>query len=220
MKCAFYDVDGTILKINSMLNFFNYWSNKNKLFDLNVLFYKEFNFLIESKSSREILNKKYYEFFKGYSEAEIISNGLLWFNDNIINKDVFFEEVTNSISKHKAKGHKIIFVSGSMLPLLSPLGQLLNVDDILCIKQIKDKNGILTGGICGFQTIGVGKKSAILEYAKKHRIDLDSSYSYGDDITDIPMMECVGNAICVGENSDLAGYVGNLKNEKWKILRV
>ncbi|MTH45748.1 HAD family hydrolase [Intestinirhabdus alba] len=220
MICAFFDVDGTILKINSMLSFFDYWTNNNKLNKLRDSFYKEFKRLTDCQCSREVMNKKYYSFFKGFSEKEIFSQGQLWFNDQILNKDVFIQEVVALISEHKIKGHKIVFVSGSMLPLLEPIGRLLNVDDILCVKPVKNREGILTGDIGGFQTIGIGKKEAILEYATNQNIDLVKSYSYGDDITDMSMMECVGNAVCVGGDSALALYTGDISNKNLKIINI
>lgn len=220
MICAFYDVDGTILKINSMMSFFDYWSNKNELIKLRNSFYIEYKRLIDAQSSREVMNRRYYEYFKGFSESEMISEGLLWFNIEILNKDVFFKKVVESMSKHKSEGHKIVFVSGSMLPLLNPIGQLLHADDILCVKQIKDENGILTGDIGGIQTIGAGKKEAILAYANNYSVDLESSYAYGDDISDMPMMECVGNAICVGNESTLSYCFANIKNKTWEVITV
>ncbi|WP_411754100.1 HAD family hydrolase [Serratia sp. (in: enterobacteria)] len=216
-NAAFFDVDGTILRMNSMIDFFFYWTERNNLTALRSEFHDEFEKSKKNDMSREEKNKKYYRLFRGFSEREIINEGLSWCNQAIENKNVFIEPVWDALYASKRKGLKIVFVSGSMLPLLSPIAKIVGADDILCTKLISDKYGILTGNIGVPQTIGEGKKQAMTTYANDNGLNLGECYSYGDDTSDIPMLECVGHPVCVGSETALACYASN---KGWEILSI
>ncbi|MEC5320453.1 HAD-IB family hydrolase [Brenneria populi subsp. brevivirga] len=215
MATAFYDVDETILKFNSMMSFFDFFT---KEFDLNYLreeFYLLFSKMKKSKKSREELNEAYYSFFKGFKLEELEQAGNSWFNASIYDKDVFFKNVVDTILNHQRKNEKIVFVSGSMHPLLDPIADLLNVDAVLCTSLCIDDNGVITGKIEKPQIIGQGKREAMQGYAKRNNINLQECYSYGDDISDIPMLECVGSPVCVGNQVLLTQYA---MEHSWKVL--
>src|SRR5262249_44172009 len=47
------------------------------------------------------------------------------------------------------------------------------------------------------------KAEAIKELAGEHGLDLTASYAYSDSVTDLPMLEAVGNPVAVNPDRDL-----------------
>src|SRR4029077_12699879 len=84
-----------------------------------------------------------------------------------------------------------------------PLGELLGVDDVIATRARLDDEGRYTGEL-EFYAYGPHKAEAIREMAVKEGIDLASSYAYSDSITDLPMLELVGNPVAVNPDRELA----------------
>lgn len=98
-----------------------------------------------------------------------------------------------------------VFISGSMLPILSPIAKYLGVTEVLCAPVIINDAGELTGEIGLPQTIGTGKRRAF-SLCDDKEINPADCYAYGDDLSDIPMLEATGHPVCVGKHSALTRY--------------
>lgn len=110
---------------------------------------------------------------------------------------------------HQRMGHDVVLVSGSWPPALLPIARALKVSRVLCSRpEVKD--GLLTGRL-PYPVIGHGKVRAITEFVQRHGLCLDGSIAYGDDPSDIPMLELADQPVVVGANpamADLARYRG------------
>lgn len=62
-----------------------------------------------------------------------------------------------------------VFISGSMRPILSPVANYLGVKDILCAPLEFTDKGRLTGEIGTPQTIGSGKKEALIQFCNQKK---------------------------------------------------
>ena len=102
-----------------------------------------------------------------------------------------------------------------MLPILSPIAKYLGVTDILCAPLIINDAGELTGEIGLPETIGAGKKDALMTFCRDKEINPADCYAYGDDLSDIPMLEAIGHPVCVGEHSALTRYAAE---KNWHII--
>ncbi len=202
---AFFDVDETLINMKSMFNFYEYWCVNQNLEDQLHLYLCNFKKDIENGKSREFLNKQYYKQFNKVKYSELLLMGKQWFEE-IKNTDLFINNTVERLNQHLKDGEVPVFVSGSMYPILAPIASYLNVKDILSAPLLLDKEGLCTGEIGTPQTIGLGKKEAILTYCENNGILPTDCYAYGDDISDIPMLEITGNPICVGQNQQLLDY--------------
>lgn len=204
-SAAFFDVDETLINMKSMFDFLQFWyQEKNEKEKLNSYM---FNFKNEVKNGtkREKLNREYYRQFKGVDYLDLVESGEKWFS-SILDKNLFIGEAIEALKRHQIQNDDIVFVSGSMFPILSPIANYLGVKEILCAPIELSHDGIVTGEIGVPQTIGKGKKEAILHYCNERNIDPKKCYAYGDDLSDIPMMEVTGHPICVGRNSNLSNH--------------
>lgn len=90
---------------------------------------------------------------------------------------------------HQEQGHVVILVSASLGSYLHPLGDLLEVDAVLCT-ELEEVDGILTGKLEGKNCRGEEKASRIQKWCEGAGIDVeDLAYAYGDSSGDVQMLE-------------------------------
>lgn len=212
---AFFDVDETLIKIKSMFHFYKYWCESRCAQQEYNEFNERFKLAIAQGVNRQELNRMYYQQFKQISIDELNDAGERWFVQTFSDKNIFLSPVIAKLQEHKRLGHLTVFVSGSMLPLLKPIAEQLGVDAILCTRLLLDDEGKLTGDIDVPQTIGEGKREALLSYTLNTDIDPENCFGYGDDISDIPMMLATGNPICIGDGTALADYA---RKNNWAVI--
>ena len=214
---VFCDVDETLLTFKSMIHFLNflkeYKNVDNKISKKAHTFLKRMCYLKSVGMPRELLNWYYYWFFKKISVATIQTLSIEWFN-SLDQKKIICSRVLKEIIKHKKKGAKIVLVSGSFLFCLKPIISLIGAYDCLCTNQMIDAKNRFTGKIQSPQVIGHGKAKAIQIFMKNHtNIKLQDCYAYGDDISDIPMLESVGHPVA------MAGILSKYAEDQgWQII--
>jgi HAD superfamily hydrolase (TIGR01490 family) len=110
-------------------------------------------------------------------------------------------EALDLMELHRAKGRKVFIVSSSPEEIVRPLAEHFGPVDVIATKaQIED--GRYTGEL-EFYCYGLDKAAAIRGTAKEQGIDLSGSFAYSDSITDLPMLEAVGNPVAVNADRDL-----------------
>ncbi|WP_413730223.1 HAD-IB family hydrolase [Sodalis sp. RH22] len=216
LTAAFFDVDETLIKMKSMFHFYQYWSESRQWTSKHQQFTANFKNAVAQGVTREELNKMYYREFAGVDIEDLYHMGEAWFNKYLSHNETYIACAVEALQQHKINGQVVVFISGSMLPLLKPLGRRLGADAILCTPLLLNDKGLLTGEIGEPQTIGMGKQRALLAFSHGKNINLMTSYAYGDDLSDIPMLETIGHPVCVGEYSNLAEYA---EKNQWKILK-
>lgn len=191
---AFFDVDETVLRIKSMASFLKFYLTAKRYTEKQIS--SMVNSLVElsKQGRRREANTKYFKVLEGEQYAKLEEFGIEWFEsldiENLLNQSVVCE-----IQKHKENGSRVVFVSGAFHAILLPLAKRLMVDDVICT-TLEVRNGLLTGNVLT-QMLEETKAEAIMQHASLNHIDLKHSYAYSDDISDLPMMECVSNIIWV-----------------------
>jgi HAD superfamily hydrolase (TIGR01490 family) len=218
MYYVFFDVDGTLTNIKSTLCFLRYFYRRNHGL-IGYIYY--YCFLIFAKlyecfgAKREILNKIYYKKYKGYDEDQIVQLAKQWFLE-YKNEKLYIEPVIKELKHHVKFGAEVVFVSGSFWPCLAPIADDLLVKNIICT-NLEVIEGVYTGNILDQQTIGVGKAEAIRLFLKnKQNSSFDLHFAYGDHISDLSMLQAVGNPRVVAGDRRLEKIA--LKKE-WIIIR-
>ncbi len=197
-----------------MFDFFDFWCRKRKEYDKLESYMIHFRAEVKKGTPREKLNREYYRQFAGISYKELEDAGEKWFRFKL-NSELFIGSAVSALKKHQNENIYTVFISGSMLPLLYPIAKYLGVKDILCTPLIFTDTRKLTGEIGMLQTIGTGKKDALIHFCNERKINPAHCYAYGDDLSDIPMLESTGHPVCVGKNSALIRHA--IKNS-WPII--
>ena len=105
--CAFFDVDGTILKITSLKSFqitkhqYIYGHSKRCGQELDKI-RTTIKTLREAGHSREYINKKYYQFFKNESKKETQKIAAIWWQNTLKNTTpLFINETVEKLKNHQ-----------------------------------------------------------------------------------------------------------------------
>jgi phosphoserine phosphatase len=106
-----------------------------------------------------------------------------------------------------------VIISSSPIETVEPIGEHLGVDDVIATRARLDGQGRYTGDL-EFYAYGPYKADAIREMAVAQGIDLARSYAYSDSITDLPMLELVGNPVAVNPDRELARIA---REREWEI---
>lgn len=193
--CAFFDVDGTIINTRSVLSFLDYLIKEDPKCIRSDYTYRcnRIYSMLNENYPRDRINQYYYTIYQGSSVNIIKEHAKNWFNLFSVQPGFYNEHIRIEIANHVKKRGRIVLVSGSFYELLTPLCKFLKTSDVLCTRQ-EVIDGIFTGNIVGDPCIGEGKAKKICAFSNENNFELKKCYAYGDDITDIPMLNLVGNA--------------------------
>jgi putative phosphoserine phosphatase/1-acylglycerol-3-phosphate O-acyltransferase len=119
------------------------------------------------------------------------------------------------VAAHHRRGHRVVIASSALPFQIEPLAQELSIEDVLCTR-LGENDGILTGEIEGPILWGPGKAMAVKEFARRHRIDLDRSYAYGNGAEDAEFLSLVGRPRPINPSSELERTA---QERKWPVTR-
>lgn len=215
IRYAFFDVDDTVINAKSMFTFINMYFENNSLKKENENFTKEMKKLFLKDEKWEKINSKYYSYFKDFLVTDVKKTSLDWFSKNTTKRNDFYHKnIIKTIKEHQSNGIECVFVSGSFKELLQPIADDLGVKHILSI-NLERKEGKYTGSIIPPQTIGIGKADAMRLFMENKESHLSDCYAYGDDISDVPMLEIVGHPTAVTGGRRLESYA---KEQGWPTI--
>jgi HAD superfamily hydrolase (TIGR01490 family) len=101
-----------------------------------------------------------------------------------------------AVREHKAKGHTVVLLSGSLDFLLEPLREYVGADHLIAA-HMEVVKGRLTGRIDGEYPYGSVKAALIKHYAEEHGLDFSQSYAYADHHTDHEVLSLFGNPVVI-----------------------
>jgi len=98
-------------------------------------------------------------------------------------------DVATRMRWHQEQGHVVILVSASLGVYLHPLGDLLEVDAVLCT-ELEEVDGVLSGQLIGKNCRGEEKVSRVQKWREEAGIDVqDLVYAYGDSSGDKQLLD-------------------------------
>ncbi|WNO10707.1 HAD-IB family hydrolase [Teredinibacter sp. KSP-S5-2] len=197
LRAAFFDVDGTLISIKSLISFARYLEGhvpeSNKVCSL-TLFNDQLIDKLRNDVARDDLNRHYFSLYKQFTIAQIRELAKNWFDEVESDDDFYIAETLQELIRLKDEGYRVVFVTGSFQPLVQEMVEKFSVDHVLCTTpEIVDDT--YTGELIGQPCIGETKRTKMLRYAIEHDIDLENSWAFCDDDTDIPMLQTVGNGV-------------------------
>jgi HAD superfamily hydrolase (TIGR01490 family) len=205
VQAAFFDLDKTIIATSSVMAlggpFYREGLISKRTIARGIYAQLVYMFVGADEQKMERMREAMLALTKGWDHErvkEIVRETL----DEVITP-VIYAEALELIEEHKRAGRKTVIISSSPSETVEAIGQHLGVDDVIATRARIDENGRYTGDL-DFYAYGPHKAEAIREMAVREGIDLASSYAYTDSITDLPMLELVGNPIAVNPDRELA----------------
>jgi HAD superfamily hydrolase (TIGR01490 family) len=209
---AFFDLDGTLLRVNSGRLWFQRERAAGRLSRSAALEAGIWLSLygLGLMRARTALGRAAAT-LAGSCEEEVDQRTQKFFQDDILS--LFAPGGLSAVEAHKNAGDRVVLLTSSSLYLGRCVQKHLNLDDILTMRfDVRD--GLFTGGI---ETLCYGKAKITVaeEWANRQGIDLSSSWFYSDSITDLPMLERVGHPRVVQPDARLARRA---RKRGWPVL--
>lgn len=216
--CAFFDVDGTLITIKSMFAFEEFraarWPGGGGA-GVYAALRATVRRMEEEGRPREEINRAFYERFAGRDPGDVLACARAWFAALRSERDDLYCAATvAALERHRADGIEPVLVSGSSMEILAPLAEELAVSTVLATR-VEVVGGRFTGRIVPPQTIGAGKAEAIRRLLAARRIDAAACHAYGDDRSDLPMLEAVAHRHVVDGDPVL---VAHARANGWEVL--
>lgn len=116
------------------------------------------------------------------------------------------------VAQHREAGHLTVLLTTASMWEAERAIEHFGLDHALATR-FESTDGVLTGRVVEPLCYGPGKVQLAEAFAREHGVDLDRSFFYTDSITDLPMLERVGEPRVVHPDPRLArvatrrGYV-------------
>lgn len=113
------------------------------------------------------------------------------------------EDVVRRLRFHQSMGHTVVLVSASLDPYLHRLGEILEVDAVLCTTLERGADGRYTGEIEGMNCRGTSKVEALEAWRGEKLVGPDGwlTYAYGDSSGDTAMLAAASLGVNVRRTS-------------------
>ena len=121
------------------------------------------------------------------------------------------------IANHHRDGRPVVMATTTPVDLVTPLAELLELDDVIATTYGLDAAGCYDGTIDGEFVWGPGKLAAVRAWSEAHGIQLRDSYAYSDSFYDVPLLSAVAHPTAVNPDLRLAGVAAV---RRWPVLHL
>ena len=185
---AFFDLDGTLLAPPSLeRNFITFLLARDEIRTANVtrwLAHSGKNILRDPREAT--LGNKHY--LAGIPETIVAD----WEHTFSSTTPPLFIEGTNRMKWHLERRHRVFLVTGTLAPLARAIARHMPCGVEVWATEIEIRVQRFTGRVAGAHLGYSEKARALSEAAATYGIDLSRSYAYGNQMSDLRMLEAVG----------------------------
>lgn len=215
-SAAFYDVDGTLIRINIVHTFSYYAQRQPSLLESvkrTITTAASIPmFWAADKVSRKWFNEIFYRSYAGASEDRLVTLAEELFED-VIEPNIY-PRARDLVDESRRAGVRQVLISGALDFTLRPLARYLGVDELIA-NQLEFDGGYATGKLAKPFVAGATKAEIMRQYSKKHGIDLAESWAYSDSFSDYPMLAVVGHPTAVNPDLRLRSIA---RSYDWPVL--
>ena len=120
------------------------------------------------------------------------------------------------IHRHQDAGRPTYIVSAAGSEMVVSLARVLSMDGGIGTRWAIGDDGVYTGDMEGPFVYGPGKVKEMEIVADADDLDLSTSWAYSDSLSDLPMLEAVGNAVVVNPDKALAKLA---MEREWQVMK-
>jgi len=159
--------------------------------------------LLDGERMRQTWSRHMAWMLRGMSVAEG-ARAFAWATDEHV-MPLLRPDIAALLREHRARGDRIILLSGAFQPLLETIGERLGADVTLGTRP-EQRDGRYTGGALEPICQGRGKALRLRTYlaGEGSDVELTASSGYADSIFDLPVLEMVGRPVAVYPDEALA----------------
>ncbi len=214
MIAAFFDLDRTILSINSANAWFlSEWKqkriSKRELLKLTIWLAR---YHLGSAGSDTRAFDRAAAYLKSTPEAEMRERVHRWFQQDIAKK--IRPKAQLAINQHKELGHKVVIATSGSIYSAEIASQCVGIQDYVASSFGVDANGQFDGTVNEI-AYGKAKATAVQKWCNENAVAIEKSYFYTDSMTDVDLLRIVEHPNIVSPDRRLKLEA---KNNNWPIL--
>ena len=112
-----------------------------------------------------------------------------------------YSEARTLLARHQRDGHDIVIVSTSGQEIVGPIGAMLGATQVIATR-LAVADGRYTGDV-DFYAYGQAKADHVRALSAERGYQLSDCFAYTDSVTDLPLLELVGNPYVVNPDRAL-----------------
>ena len=213
MIAAFFDMDNTLLTVDTALSWTRFLYRRGELPAAMVA--KAMYWATLYKLALLDMDSVFTNLctdLAGDSEAEMIAKCDIWYREHVA--PFVAPAARVAVERHRQQGHIVVLATGSTAYAARPVARDVGIEHVLS-SELEVEAGVFTGkprALC----FGHHKVTLAERWATAHGVDLARSYFYSDSYNDLPMLERVGTAIAINPDTRLARHA---KQRGWPTAR-
>jgi HAD superfamily hydrolase (TIGR01490 family) len=187
---AFFDIDGTLIARNSAPLYMRHLRRTGRARRRDVA--RTLYYLGRYKLGLLDIDRALtvsLEWIRGRVEAAVQDDCRDWYAQAI--RPFVYPAMAATVEAHRRAGHVLALLTSATRYLAEPLAADLRIDHLL-VTQLLVADGRFTGEAVRPVCYGAGKTYWAERFASEHGVALTKSYFYTDSITDLPLLERVG----------------------------
>ncbi len=150
---------------------------------------------------------------RGTSEIAMKARCDDWFQSHV--RPHVSDEARRVVRRHEAVGDVLVLATGGTLYGALPVARHFQIPHVVASLLDVDERGIFTGNFVAPLAYSHGKVTRVRALAARLGHRLEDAAFYSDSITDLPLLEAVGEPYCVNPDVRLARLA---KKRGWPIL--
>lgn len=204
-KLAIFDIDFTITRKETLMQFFRYAIEKDK---------KNLKFLPRAIFSGMMYGLKFYDekkvkesflkFIDGIEEKQLQEVTKSFYSDKL--EKILYKDAIDMIRKLKGEGYDVYLISASPEFYINQFYNIKEVDHIIGTR-FKFQEGKFLREMEGANCKGEEKVKRLKAYLKENNIEVDfkESYMFSDSLSDKPLLDLVGKPYLINfkKNSEI-----------------
>ena len=188
-RAAFFDMDRTLVRVNTG-NLYARWRFIRREAGLRDMarVARWMALYTFGAIDAEAVSRRALESVAGLDEAEFRAQLADWYLSSV--RRHVTRHAREEVARRRAAGDTLVILSASTPYLVGPLAEDLGIEHALC-SELEVNEGLLTGR-CVDLCYGAHKVRFAERWAEEHGVDLTTSAFYTDSVSDLPMLERVG----------------------------
>ncbi len=214
MKLAIFDLDHTLLDIDSDYNWGKYIVDNGLCGED---YQAKNNHYFQQYLDGILDPTEYCEFVASFLASNNLTDLTAWRDDYIQSKVIQHIRplALQTLKEHQQQGHEIVISSATNDFIVTAIAQKFGVPSshVLSSKLAQDDNGY-TGKVAGLPNFTKGKVVNLQAWLAD-KPSVEESWAYSDSFNDIPLLEFADHAFAVSADEKLNKYA---QDKGWQIL--
>jgi HAD superfamily hydrolase (TIGR01490 family) len=190
MRAAFFDLDKTLVRVNTGPLYVR-WRMRQRQMGLRDLarvswWSLQYTFGV---LDAEAVSRAAVATLEGVDEAQFRAECAEWVRGEVLPHVT--ARAKAALRRRRDEGYECALLTSTSPYVAEPVAEALDVEHVLC-SRVQVRDGRFTGELTPPLCYGPGKVEQARRWAEEHGKDLSRSVFYTDSVTDLPMLEAVG----------------------------